>query len=209
MWGSTAGSTGKMGSPAHPGSGEPARVEAPRSAPRPHNAARPICEGMGSQTGAWGSRGQDAPGGGRRRSRTGARRLPVLGAIARAICEPGAAPFGATADSRNAHGGHGPGPGALDRAWTLLPERLGLLVREQGTGRAGHAVSGRTGREGMRRIRAPVSSSVRRRNPMSGVRTSRATKVESVDSPASPLAQAADAMACTISRHTNGDRGLW
>lgn len=129
----------------------------------------------------------------------------MFDATARAICESGAALFGVTVDNRGAHGERGPGPGALDRAWTFLLGRFELFVREQGPGRAGHVVSDRTGREDMRRIRALVSASVRRRNPMSGVRTSRVTEVEFVDSLASPLVQAAGIIAYIISRHINGD----
>jgi len=57
----------------------------------------------------------------------------------------------------------------------------------------------------MQQIHALVSGSMRRRNPMSGVRTNLVAGIEFVDSMESLLVQAADIAAYILSRHANGD----
>lgn len=140
------------------------------------------------------------------RPRTEARRLAVFGAIARIICESDATLFGVAVDNRRAYGEFGPNANVMDAAWTLVLERFELFVRDLGTGGLGHVIADRTGAADMRRIRALVSSSARRHNPISGVRTSRIAGIEFVDSLESLLVQAADIAAYIISRHINGDR---
>jgi len=137
--------------------------------------------------------------------RTDPRRLDVFGATARAICESGVTLFGVAIDNRRAFAEFGPSADIVGMAWTFLLERFELFVRSLGSGISGHVVADMSGGADMRRIRALVSSSARLRNPISGVRTSHVTGIEFVDSLDSPLVQAADTMAYTISRDINGD----
>lgn len=140
--------------------------------------------------------------------RTEDARLAVFDAATRAICESGVTLLVVTVDNRRAHAEFGPDANIAGRAWTLLLERCELCLREQGAGALGRMVSDRTGEADMQHIRALVFDSVRRRNPASGVRTSRITGIEFVDSLDSPLVQAADSMAYIISRDINGDGRL-
>jgi len=137
--------------------------------------------------------------------RTDPRRLAAFGAITRVICESGVVLFGVSIDNRKAFEKFGPGADIVGMAWTLMLERFEVFVRCRGTGCVGHVVSDMAGEADMRRIRALVSDSARGRNPMAGVRTPHVAGVEFVDSLDSPLVQAADTMAYTISRDINGD----
>ncbi len=137
--------------------------------------------------------------------RTEAARLATFGAATRAICESGVTLLVVVVDNRRAYAEFGPGANISGTAWTLFLERCELCLRERGKGVLGHVVSDRSGGADMRQTRALVFDSMRRRNPASGVRTSRIAGIEFVDSLDSPLVQAADIMAYIISRDINGD----
>jgi len=137
--------------------------------------------------------------------RTEAARLAVFGAATRAICESGVTLLVIAVDNRRAHAEFGPGANISGRAWTLFLERCEMCMRYQGADAMGHVISDRVGSVDMRQTHALVFDSTRRRNPISGVRTSRIDGIEFVDSLDSPMVQAADIMAYIISRDINGD----
>jgi len=142
------------------------------------------------------------------RPRTRARRLAVFRAFVRLICESDVALFGVAIGNREVYGEFGLDANIMDRAWTFLLERFELFLRYQGADSTGHVVSDKTGGADMQHIHALVSSSVRLRNPISGVRTSRIAGVEFVDSFDSLMVQVADVIAYVISRYINGDEGF-
>jgi len=129
----------------------------------------------------------------------------MFGAIASVICDSGVTLFGVMADNKRIYGQRGPSANIMDATWTLLLERYGLFVRLSGGDVAGHVVSDKAGGADMQQIHALVSGSMRRRNPMSGVRTNLVAGIEFVDSMESLLVQAADIAAYILSRHANGD----
>lgn len=139
------------------------------------------------------------------RPRTEDRRLAVFGAITEAICESDVTLFGVMVNNRRIYGQFGASANIMDAAWTFLMERYELFMRHRGTGGLGHVVSDKAGGADMQQIHVLVSGSMHRRNPISGVRTSRVTGIEFVDSTESLLVQAADIIAYIISRHANGD----
>jgi len=139
------------------------------------------------------------------RPRTEDKRLDMFGAIASVICDSGVTLFGVMADNKRIYGQRGPSANIMDATWTLLLERYGLFVRLSGGDVAGHVVSDKAGGADMQQIHALVSGSMRRRNPMSGVRTNLVAGIEFVDSMESLLVQAADIAAYILSRHANGD----
>jgi len=139
------------------------------------------------------------------RPRTEGRRLGVFESAAWAICESGVTLFGVMADNRRIYARFGADANIMDAAWTFLLERFELFLRHQGAVGMGHVVSDKTGGADMQRIHALVSGSMRRRNPISGVRTSRVAGIEFVDSMDSPPVQASDMAAYILSRHANGD----
>ena len=142
------------------------------------------------------------------RPRTKDRRLGVFESATRAICESGVTLFGVMADNRRIYARFGADANIIGRSWTLVLERYELYVRHSGQGIPGYVVSDKAGGVDMRRIHALVSSSVRLRNPISGVRTSRVAGIEFVDSLDSPQVQAADMAAYILSRHANGYDGF-
>lgn len=140
--------------------------------------------------------------------RTEAARLAVFDAATRVICESGVTLFVVTVDNRRAYTEFGPGANIAGKAWTLLLERCEMYMRHQKEDIMGYMISDRTGGADMRQTRALVFDSVRRRNPLSGVRTSRIAGIEFVDSLDSPTVQAVDMAAYIISRDLNGDGRL-
>lgn len=139
------------------------------------------------------------------RPRTEDKRLDMFGSIARVICESGVTLFGVMASNKRIYEQYGTNANIMDATWTLVLERHGLFVRSLGTGIPGYVVSDKAGGADMQQIHALVDSSVRLRNPISGVRTSRVAGIEFVDSMDSPLVQAADIAAYILSRNANGD----
>ena len=142
------------------------------------------------------------------RPRTKDRRLGVFESATRAICESGVTLFGVMADNRRIYARFGADANIIGRSWTLVLERYELYVRHSGQGIPGYVVSDKAGWVDMRRIHELVSGSMRRRNPISGVRTSRVAGIEFVDSMDSPQVQAADMAAYILSRHANGYEGF-
>jgi len=108
-------------------------------------------------------------------------------------------------DNKRAYEKLGPGANISGMARTLFLERCEMYMRYRGAGVMGRVISDRAGSVDMRQTRALVFDSMRRRNPASGVRTSRIAGIEFVDSLDSLMVQAADIMAYIISRDINGD----
>ena len=142
------------------------------------------------------------------RPRTEDKRLGIFDAMTRVICEFGVTLFGVMADNRRIYARFGADANIMDATWTFLLERFELFLRHQGAVGMGHVVSDKTGGADMQRIHALVSGSMRRRNPISGVHTSRVAGIEFVDSMDSPPVQAADMAAYILSRHANGYEGF-